>query len=265
METRSEGVRGEPGRAEDGPPAIAPARAASGRRALTTCLLAGLAAGALAAALGEATAGAFEARGVKRQFQGVMSDLPTAKARDAAATKNAALAGAGLGALLGLALGLAGGLLRGEARRGLAAGGVGLALGGLVGAGLPAAVFPAAIRLQDRHDVDPLLAGTAAQMIVAGLTAAAAGAAFGIGRGGIRDAPRPALHGLVGGLVGAVVFAALGAALFPLAETDRPQAIARAPRMLAMLLPAIAAGAAVGLSAVGRRGEAPAPATPAAS
>jgi hypothetical protein len=216
-------------------------------------MLAAAAAGLLAFAAGEATYGTYEPSWGTRPAEGAATSPPTPEARDGATVKNAALADAALGALLGLALGLAGGLLRGDARRGLVGGGAGLVLGGLVGALAPLGLMRLAFVLQDRHQVDTLVAGTASQAMVAGLIAAASGAAFGLASGGARAIPRFAALGLLGGAAGALIYAVLGAAAFPLAETDRALATERTPRLLAHLLVALGAGAGLGLGLMGRR------------
>ncbi|WP_165251350.1 hypothetical protein [Paludisphaera soli] len=220
---------------------------------LVACTLAGLAAGLLAFAAGEATYDTFEAGWGTRQAPRAATAPPSAEARDGAMMKNAALAGAPLGALSGLFLGLAGGLLRGDSRRGLVGGGVGLALGGLVGGLAPLGLHRLAFELQDRYMVDTLLAGTAAQTAVAGLIAAVAGAGFGLALGGVRTVPRFAALALLGGVAGALIYATVGAAVFPLAETDRALATERTPRLLAHLLVALGAGAGLGLGLTGRR------------
>lgn len=220
---------------------------------LAACLLAGVAAGLLAFAFGEMTWDVFRPADVARQFQGVTSNLPTAESRDVAMIKNAALADAGLGALLGLFLGLAGGMMRGDVRRGVVGGAVGLLVGGLAGGLLPLVAMPPIYRIQERNGIDPLLVGTAAQALVAGLIAATAGAAFGVAFGGVKTAPRFALFALGGGVLGAVLYAMAGAAFFPLAETDRALASERGARFLAHLLVATGGGAMVGLGLTGRR------------
>ncbi|WP_337172988.1 hypothetical protein [Paludisphaera sp.] len=240
-----------------------------GHPTLVACLLAGLAGGLSAFVVGESTYGSFEAAGVARRFQGIVSDLPTPAARDLAMARESAAAFAGLGAALGLFLGLAGGMAGGGPRRGISAGVAGLVLGGLVGGLLSLGLLPGALRLRDRLDVDPILIGTATQALVWGPVAAAAGAAFGLALGGRGAAPRFALLALGGGVLAAILHGAAGAVLFPLAETDRPLATERGARLLAHLLVALCAAAAVGLGATARRRRAepepPAAATPAAS
>ncbi|OJW17864.1 MAG: hypothetical protein BGO49_30700 [Planctomycetales bacterium 71-10] len=219
---------------------------------LIACLLAGAAAGLAAFALGESTYGAFEAAGVSRRFQGIISDLPTPAARDAAMARGAATAYAGLGGLLGLFQGLAAGLIRGDARRGARGGAAGLVLGTIAGGLLSLGVLPGALKFRDRSSIDPILIGTATQALIWGPIAAAAGAAFGFALGGIKLAPRFAAFALGGALVATLVYGAAGAALFPLAETDRPLAAQRGARLLAHMLVALGAGAAVGLALTGR-------------
>lgn len=210
---------------------------------LAACLTAGLAAGLVAFTLGEMIDGASEAS----------SHLPTPAARIAAMARGAAAANAGLGGMLGLFLGLAAGLVRGDPRRGALGGAAGLALGAAVGGLLSMGVLPVALKLRDGHAADPILIGTAIQALVWGAVAAAAGAAFGLGLGGARLAPRFALRALCGGLIATLIYAAAGAMFFPLAETDRPVAKARAARGAAHLLVALGAGVAVGLSMTGPR------------
>ncbi|MDG3004944.1 hypothetical protein [Paludisphaera mucosa] len=220
---------------------------------LAAGLLAGLAAGLLAFAFGEFVYGAYEPKAVARQFQGVTSNLPTPETQDAAMVKNARLADAGLGALLGLFLGLAGGLVRGDARRGAVGGVVGVVLGGIVGGLAPTAVLPASFWFRRRHDPDLLVAGTITQAVLWGLIAAAAGAAFGVAQGGVKAAPRFATLAFAGTALGALIYGAVGAFGFPLAGTDQALATERAPRLLAHLLAAVAAGTAVGLGLTGGR------------
>lgn len=220
---------------------------------LAACLLAGIAAGLTAFAIGETACGSFEAAGVSRTSQGIASDLPPPAARGAAMAREASADHAGLGAMLGLFLGLAAGLVRGDPRRGAWGGAVGLVLGAIVGGGLALGLVSDEPRLRDRLSYDPILIGAVARALIWGPIAAAAGAAFGSALGGIRLAPRFALLALGGGVLAALIYAPAVAMAFPLAEADRPLAARRGARLLAHMLLALGAAAAVGLSLTGRR------------
>ncbi|MDR3618357.1 MAG: hypothetical protein P4L85_03330 [Paludisphaera borealis] len=215
---------------------------------LTTCLLAGLAAGLLAFGLGEMSYDAYKAKLVPTNMMGSIAMLPSAATQEVATIKNSVLAYAELGAMLGLYLGLAGGLVRKSAPDAGIGGVLGLILGGVLGAALPLATFPVFFRAIDQLEVDPIVIGLGLHIVAWGLLGGAAGLAFAYALG----KPRRMLHyfvlGFIGAALGTGAFEAVGGILYPLAKTDQPLAAAWQARLLARMLVTIGTAAAIGLS-----------------
>lgn len=238
--TRPEVANHEPAAASASAPPFRPA---------TVCLAAGLLAGLSAFALGELGYDFFQARrfATKLEYGGTVMVSTTASDRDAV-VQNAALAFAGLGAMLGLCLGAAGGLVRRSAAGARLGGGLGLIVGGVVGAMLPYLTFPWYFRAMDQLEVDPMLIGLGLHAAVWGLIGGAAGLGFGLGLGEPRRILISIVLGVVGSVLGAVAFEILGGFFYPEALTEEPLAVVWQPRLMARLLVSVVAATAVGLS-----------------
>jgi Protein of unknown function (DUF2613) len=163
--------------------------------------------------------------------------------------QSATLAYGGLGMVLGLALGVAGGLARRSLGPAIAAGVVGLVLGGAAGAGMTRVLLPfyhatraAASEADQNNDLALALRTHGGIWLAIG---AAAGLALGIGLGGGARMARALIGGILGAGVAAVIYEFGGAVVFPVAETFRPMAYQMIPRLLAHLAVAlcVAAGA----------------------
>jgi hypothetical protein len=151
----------------------------------------------------------------------------------------AALAYGGLGMFLGLGLGVAGGLVRRSPTAAVAAGLIGLVLGGAAGSGATLALLPsyhAALAANPEEDRENNL--TVALMTHGGIWVAvgsAAGLALGLGLGGWGRAARATIGGILGGCLAAAIYEFAGAIIFPVAETFRQMALAPTPRLFAHL------------------------------
>jgi hypothetical protein len=158
------------------------------------------------------------------------------------------------GAILGAVLGLAGGLSRLSARGGLVAAAAGLALGAAAAAGAAHGLLPYYF-----WNVDPEESNLTVPLLTHGgiwaAAGAAAGLAFGLGRGGRGRWARGALGGLLGGVVATMIYDLVGALAFPLDKTSQPVSATSVTRLLAQLTVAVlvAAGAAVGAGDPARR------------
>jgi hypothetical protein len=198
----------------------------------------------------EATLETFKPRGTARQFVGSTFLFAGWEAREAAASRNAALALGLMGATAGLALGLAGGLARRSARAGAAAAFLGLVLGAAAGAGAALAAVPLASRVHQR-DPGNMSVEMASSLLVHSLPWAAVGAvgglAFGIGLGGRHRAGRGLVGGLLGAVAGAFLYEVIGALALPDTKTINPIASSWGPRLLAQVLAVVTA--AVGATA----------------
>jgi hypothetical protein len=195
-------------------------------------LAAGLLAGVIAWASGEATLVPEAAYENKKEHVHV--------ALSVAGIRNGIISFGALGAATGLALGLAGGLIARSALRAIGAGATGMLLGGGVGAALSQLILP----IYYNHSTSGEL--TYSLMVHGGIwtaVGATAGLAFGIGLGGWRAALSGMLGGACAALLAAVIYEFAGI-LFPLALTDRPISQTWQSRLLARLLVA-------GLTAVG--------------
>ena len=211
--------------------------------------LAGLAAGGLAWAAGETRAVDSGPAEKRSSFMGSETMMPQVsfESQQAAVRLTSTKAFGILGGLTGLLLGLVGGATAGSARRAALAGGVGLAVGGLLGAGVTWATLPAFERgrAADTGDLLASLLMHGAFWIPIG---AAGGLALGLGR---RDRIASAMvGGALGALVGTVAYELIGGMVFPMAETGAPISLTATTRLLGRLLvPTLAAvGATLALT-----------------
>ena len=119
---------------------------------------------------------------------------------------------------------------------------VGLILGAAAGALPSFAILP--WQWQNRND-DPSSTDLIMPLLIHGGLwcglGAAAGLAYGLGRGGLK--PRPLLEGALGGLIGAAIgtvfYELVGAMAFPLAKTTSPFSATASTRLLARLSVAV--------------------------
>ena len=191
-------------------------------------LAAGLLAGALASAGGEAVYGRFQPVFIPPPGWEKVSQYQRPQVTSAFLTKenpivegkNAAAAYGLMGAVLGGALGLAGGLARRTPRTAIIASFVGIVSGAATGAALSIALFPIFFRVVTAESgLLPLL------LIHAGVWApvgAAAGLAFGIGLGGPRSIAFAMIGGLAGAALGTMAFEVANSIVFPSIRLDRP-------------------------------------------
>jgi hypothetical protein len=163
-----------------------------------------------------------------------------------ATTRTAMLSYGALGGLLGLGLGLCGGRLRGSWPRGVAAGALGLVVGGAAGAALSGELVPryyAAIAADRARFEDDL---TFPLLIHLGMWASAgvaAGLAVGVGMGSWGRGALAVLGGLLGAALGTALYEFVSALAFPMAETNLPISKERGARLLAHLAVAVVAAA----------------------
>ena len=235
--------RAAPG-ADDMPtsPDGVPARDGSWRPMWTLALLAGLAAGAIAWGIGEATL-VTDSTVVRRRG--------TTEATVAAVgVRNGVSSFGALGAVLGLGLGLAGGSIGRSIPRAVVAGVVGLLVGGAIGIGTARLLVPVYFENREANDlIHPLLVHGG----IWGAVAAVAGLAFGLGLGGWGRAIRTALAAAAAALLATVVYEIAGGLLFPTAMTDRPVSATWETRLMARLL--IALPVAIGSVLAARQGD----------
>jgi hypothetical protein len=206
--------------------------ASPGHRAWALALSAGLAAGLIAWAIGEATlipeTGAGTRGGNTRTLPSVL------------ATRNAVVSFGILGGALGLGLGLAGGLVRRSVRWASLAAVIGLVLGGLAAVGTARFTLPIYYEHLKLNDLTYSLVVHGGTWTAVG---AAAGLAFGLGLGGWGRMLRGMLGGAGAALLAAVIYEFAGIVLFPLAMTDRPLAKTWEMRLVARVLVALLASA----------------------
>ena len=203
-----------------------------GRRAWALALSAGLAAGLIAWAGGEATlipeTGAGTRGGKARTLPSVL------------ATRNAIVSFGILGGALGLSLGLAGGLVRRSVVWASLAAVIGLVLGGVAGVAAAQRTLPIYYEHLKGNDLTYSLIVHGGTWTAIG---AAAGLAFGLGMGGWGRMLRCMLGGAGAALLASVIYEFAGVALFPLSMTDRPLAKTGEMRLLARVLVALLAAA----------------------
>jgi hypothetical protein len=212
--------------------------AVSAVRTWAWVLAAGLAAGVIAWAIGEATLVPEASYENKKEHIHV--------ALSVAGIRNGTISFAALGAVTGLALGLAGGLIGRSNLRALAAGAIGLVLGGGGAAALSWVILP----VYYEHSTSGEL--TYSMLVHCGVWAAvgaAAGLAWGIGLGGWREALRSLLGGACAALLASVIYEFAGGILFPRALTDRPISLTAETRLLARLIVTVMVAAGVVLAA----------------
>jgi hypothetical protein len=246
------------GAAEPTIPQAAPV--AVGRRLprwLLTCA-AGLVAGVLSWAIGEATFDLFKVKDAivyppnYKSFSGyakmeVDAALETA-ARKVVERWKAIIAFGSLGLLLGVSLGLTGGLARGSSRSAVAAAVVGGVAGAAAGGGLSFALVPLFFRYENPEGGGLLVLFLTHAGIFAGV-GAASGLALGLG---LNDRPalgRALFGGLLGALIGTVAYDAALAIEFPLLRTFEPISSEPVPRLLAHVCVAACTALLAGLAA----------------
>jgi hypothetical protein len=148
----------------------------------------------------------------------------------------------GLGLLLSLALGAAGGFARRSIRAAIAAGFIGMVVGGTAGAATPYLVLPLynAARIATTDDDNNIDLGLSMRTRGAIWLAigAAAGVALGVGLGGAAVV-RAAIGGILGALLATVTHEIGGALVFPLSETFRPLSVTPTARLTDHLLIAL--------------------------
>jgi hypothetical protein len=204
-----------------------------GLRSWVLVLAAGLAAGLIAWAVAEAAL--VPEIGIGTRGSRAARRLPAD-----VGLRNGMVSFGALGAVMGLSLGLAGGLIRRSVRAEVLAAVTGLVLGGAVGAGAARLLVPVYYEnMRSNNLIFPLIVhgGTWAAL------GAAAGLAFGWGLGGWRTVVRSALGAAGAALLATIIYDFAGAALFPLAMTDRPISLTWESRLLARLLVAVLAAA----------------------
>jgi hypothetical protein len=235
------GLAGDATSGRSGSSANAPA-ANSEIHAYVLALSAGLAAGLIAWAIGEALLVPETGMGSRG---GRIPVSPVVYR-----TRNGMTALGLLGGSLGLGLGLAGGLLRGSARSAGLAGLVGALLGGAAGAGAARVLVP--LYFSNYSGVSlivPLLVHGGLWTSIA----IAAGLAFGLGTGGPGRAIEAVIHAIAGALIATFTYEFAGVWLFPAAQTDRPLPLSSASRMFAYLVVALIIGAALAFGVSRRR------------
>lgn len=168
------------------------------------------------------------------------------RSRDAAETRNTAVAYGGLAAALAAALGLVGGLSRRSAAAGLFAAVVGAVAGAAALYGVSALVVPLFYEYEDPNT--GLLVPAATHLALFAAVGAAGGLALGLGRGGRASAVLGLLGGLVGGVIGTFAYEAAIAAAFPLLRISEPIPSEWLPRLLAHLCVAVASAGFAALS-----------------
>jgi hypothetical protein len=235
--------------AAESTPGPADAGRPPGRRLVALAAGTGLLAGLAAWAAGETPVVVAQPVGHEVNFfgSGVMVPAMTPEAELAAARRTSAATYGVLGGLLGLLLGLLGGATARNARRAAMAGGAGLAVGALLGAGIPWATLPAfePWRAGGEEALLPALLMHAAFWVPIG---AAGGLALGLGRQG-RALPAAA-GGAAAALVASVVYELCGAMLFPTAATAEPVSATWGTRLLAHVLVATFAAAGAARAAI---------------
>ena len=153
-----------------------------------------------------------------------------------------------LGLVLGISLGLTGGLARGGSRPALTGAIGGGVAGAAAGGGLSFALVPLFFRYEDPEGGGLLVLFLTHAGIFAGI-GAASGLALGLG---LNDRPalsRALFGGLLGALIGTVAYETALATAFPLLRTYEPLSTEWVPRLLAHLLVAACAALLAGLAA----------------
>jgi hypothetical protein len=213
-------------------------------RRWAVAVAAGLVAGVIAWAIGEATLVP------EAGYQDKKEHIHLAVS--AAGIRNGTISFAALGAATGLALGLAGGLIGRSALRAAVAGATGLLLGGGVAVALSWLILPVYYEHSASGDLIYSL------MVHGGIwtaVGATAGLAFGLGLGSWRAALRGKLGGACAALLAAVIYEFAGGIFFPQAMTDRPISQTWETRLLTRLLVPLltAIGVVLSMQSTGRR------------
>jgi hypothetical protein len=201
-------------------------------------LLAGLVAGMVAWAVGEAT---FVPEAAVQSNREEAVVLPVV-----AGIRNGSISFGTLGAALGFGLGLAGGMIGRSVPRAVIAGATGMLLGGGAGVALTRMIVPVYYGNVRSGDMIYSLMVHGGVWVAIG---AAAGLAFAIGVGGAHQILRGLLGGGAAALLATFIYEFAGAILFPTALTDRPISQTWSSRLLARLLVSILVAAGVILSA----------------
>jgi hypothetical protein len=205
-------------------------------RARGLAAIAGLLAGLLAFAIGEATYEIIPTEKVPKNLMGTTVLVVERATSTEAARRNGALAFAALGLCLGTCLGLAGGLARRSASGAIAGAMTGGLLGLALGAGVSWASIPWFIMTRlDYTDYD-IFISFIMHGLIWGLLGASAGLAFAVGLGRSRLCGKTLTAGFAGAVLGTVAYELIGAAAFPMAETDEPISETWATRLMARLL-----------------------------
>ena len=157
-----------------------------------------------------------------------------------------------IGALLGLGLGAAGGLIGRSGRRAVLAGGAGLILGGLAGAGTARWLVPIYFHNLNANDMTYSMEVNGG---IWGAVGAAAGLAFAMGLGGSGRLLHMAVAGLGGGLLAMALFVFAGSMFLPRAMADRPVSLTPESRLAARLLLALLVAAGTVLAEASGRKE----------
>ncbi|RUL88890.1 hypothetical protein [Tautonia sociabilis] len=206
------------GPAGEGAGSVARAFGPSAGRVWAGAVLAGLIAGGIGWAAGEATLDHYR---VSEEAAGRAFDFSQLNVETRATnTRNAAIAFGLLGAALGMAMGMAGGLVRHRPRAGLLGGAVGMVLAGALGAAIPFAVVP----IYFDH-FDPTAPTLMLPIMIHGAVwlpvGIAAGLAFGLGIGGRTRILAAIFGGLIGATIGTAVVETINAMAFPLARSEQ--------------------------------------------
>jgi hypothetical protein len=205
-------------------------------RARWLLVLAGLASGLLAFAVGEAIFDLIPAKKVEVPTMGQIVIAATVETSNVAAVRNGALTFGLLGICLGGCLGIAGGQARRSTSAAVIGGLVGSILGLCLAVGSSFALLPFFLKtLPNQPDYEVILS-MIMHALIWGLTGAAAGVAFAVGFGEPRLIGRALAAGFAGAILGAIVFELIGAATFPLANTGQPISSTWQTRLLARLL-----------------------------
>jgi hypothetical protein len=220
------------------PPSATAPEANSAVRAWALALAAGLVAGVVAWAIGEAT--------LVPEAGFVNKDEKIAVQPSVAGIRNGTISFGALGAALGLGLGLVGGLIRHSVPRAFVAGFIGLVAGGGAGAALSQVVLPVYYEHYTTGDIMYSLMVHACVWVAVAL---AAGFAFALGVGGWREVVRGMLGGAAAALLATIIYEFAGGLLFPTALTDRPISVTWETRLAARLLVALLVAAGVVLCA----------------
>jgi hypothetical protein len=228
-----------------GPDNVAEVRPApSSGGVLGWAVAAGLLAGVVAAVIGEREFARFIPPTHKATMMGLTYDTTDDRTVALTQGRNATVGAAILGGLLGLGLGLAGGRAgRSTNRHATLGAAVGLVGGAAAGAAASQALLPIYYHLLDikqEQYAGDLLLPCLVQAGIASAMGAAGGLALGIGLGDRRRVLGAVAGGAVGGALGAVVFQLVGALAFPTSHTHEPLASEWMPRVLAVLVPALA-------------------------